>query len=86
MLPTLLPQHQPENCAQADHIPCDLPFPDLAFKNALLKPTGGLGCSEHQLCWAPCLAPYNRCHPFLRHNLGAVGGLYSTQEDPSLVQ
>ena len=40
MLPTLLPQHQPENCAQADHIPCDLPFPDLAFKNALLKPSG----------------------------------------------
>ena len=46
--PCYLTNNQSQNCAQADHIPCNHPpphLPHLAFKNALLKPTGEFGCA-----------------------------------------
>ena len=45
--PYYLTINQSENCTQADYIPATV-LPHLAFKNALLKPFGGLGVFEHE--------------------------------------
>lgn len=61
----LLTTHRPsENCAGADHIPWNAPFPHLTFRNALLKPSGS---SEFWEGWhkpllllaSPCNKPFS---------------------------
>ena len=47
-LSNYLTTHQSENCAWADHIPCD-PLPHTVFKNPFLKVTGEFWSFEHEL-------------------------------------
>ena len=46
--PNYLTTHQSENCAWADHVPCD-PLPHTVFKNPSLKVTGEFWSFEHEL-------------------------------------
>ena len=53
-----------------------MPFLHLAFKNALLKPIGEFGLSEHWLSQTPCTAPCNKHCAFPPHNWVSVDWLY----------
>ena len=47
-LPCYFTIGQSESCEQADHRPCDNPFPHLAFKSALPKSSGSSRLLEHE--------------------------------------
>ena len=75
--PCYLTANQSENCAPADHTPCE-PLPCLDFKNALLKPT------EESGFWAlaapdSLLGVCNKRCTFLHHTPVSVDWLYSAR-------
>ena len=64
-LPNYLTTHQSENCAWADHIPCD-PLHHTVFKNPSLKVPGEFWSFEHELPILPAWSHNTHC-TFLYH-------------------